>query len=341
MALNKVAIENFTAFKRLDLAFNPGVNVLIGDNGTGKTHLMKLLYSACSITQASKGGERKFDDKLARVFYPLNLELNRLVHRKRGVQTCKVSIHHDSAQLAIQFTSKKSYPPKITGEKKWHDKHILCSYIPVKEMLANAPGFLALYESRVIRFEEIYRDIIALASLPPLTSIEGPVRENLEKILEDAIQGEVVQEQSTGEFFLKNRQGNLEFALLSEGMRKLGLLLLLIRNGYLAKGSILFWDEPEANLNPRRMVCVVKIILKLAEMGMQVFLATHNNFILNEIDLEARDENAISYHAFFRNKGGDVEVETRNSLDAINENCINQAFGEQYDRLYRVDSDDD
>ena len=43
----------------------------------------------------------------------------------------------------------------------------------------------------------------------------------------------------------------LEFTLLAEGMRKLGLIWLLIQNGTLGNSSVLFWDEPETNLNPK------------------------------------------------------------------------------------------
>ena len=53
------------------------------------------------------------------------------------------------------------------------------------------------------------------------------------------------------EFFLNGEQGEIEFTLLAEGLRKLGLLWLLIRNGSLRPGAVLFWDEPETNLNPK------------------------------------------------------------------------------------------
>ena len=45
------------------------------------------------------------------------------------------------------------------------------------------------------------------------------------------------------ENILPPEQGNLEFSLLAEGIRKLALLWLLIQNGVLQSGS--FWDEPE------------------------------------------------------------------------------------------------
>ena len=45
MAIQKIILENFTVFKNAELDFCNGVNVLIGENGTGKTHLLKWLYA--------------------------------------------------------------------------------------------------------------------------------------------------------------------------------------------------------------------------------------------------------------------------------------------------------
>jgi predicted ATP-dependent endonuclease of OLD family len=41
MKLKKVELEKFCAFKKANFEFSPGINVLIGANGTGKSHLMK------------------------------------------------------------------------------------------------------------------------------------------------------------------------------------------------------------------------------------------------------------------------------------------------------------
>ena len=45
MAIKSITLENFTVFKNTELDFCNGVNILIGENGTGKTHLLKLLYA--------------------------------------------------------------------------------------------------------------------------------------------------------------------------------------------------------------------------------------------------------------------------------------------------------
>ena len=43
MAIKKVQIKNITVFDKMELEFSPGINVFVGDNGVGKTHLIKRL----------------------------------------------------------------------------------------------------------------------------------------------------------------------------------------------------------------------------------------------------------------------------------------------------------
>ena len=38
MTVTRVKLENFTVFESLALEPSPGINVLVGPNGTGKTH---------------------------------------------------------------------------------------------------------------------------------------------------------------------------------------------------------------------------------------------------------------------------------------------------------------
>ena len=119
------------------------------------------------------------------------------------------------------------------------------AYIPVKDMMANAPGFRSLYEEREIHFEEVYADILRKAFLPLLKGPTDRDRKILLNRLQAAMAGKVVAKNE--EFFLRSKHGELEFTLLAEGFRKLGLLWILIQNGTLLKGSALFWDEPETN----------------------------------------------------------------------------------------------
>jgi hypothetical protein len=236
------------------------------------------------------------------------------------------------SKLVAEFSNHTNKPEvvKVSGEATWQKTALTSAYIPVKEMLAHAPGFLATAAKREIAFEEVYVDIIKQAFLPKLKGPVDSARLRLLTALQNAIDGKVV---AKGEhFFLKNKQGELEFTLLAEGMRKLALIWLLIQNGTLLAGSVLFWDEPEANLNPALMGKVVEVILELQRLDVQVFLTTHNYVLLKEFDLRKQKDDKIRYLSLFRDESGAVSANASDNYLGVNPNAIAGTFSDLYDR---------
>lgn len=353
MTLTRVKLRRFTAFSNLELELCPGINVLMGANGTGKTHLMKVLYAACDSSKA----DVHFAEKLLRVFLPSSHFLGRLVRRQpgspkrvKGVQEAKetyglietlasgpvalVDVYRGERRLRVSFSNRIKSPNSasvsVNGADSWKDPSLKSIYIPVKEMLSNAPGFRSLYAEREIHFEEIYADILDRAYIPSLRGKSDALHRCLLTRLQKEIDGKVAIKNE--EFFLKNKQGTLEFSLLAEGMRKLGLLWLLIQNGTLQSGSVLFWDEPETNLNPKLLGTLIEVLLQLQRAGVQVFLATHDYVILKEIDLRMRDEDAIAFHSFYFDEMGEIACHTASNYLDIHPNAIADTFTDLYDR---------
>ncbi len=329
MTLTKVKLERFTAFSNLELELSPGINVFVGTNGTGKTHLMKVCYAACDV---SKTGDH-FGEKLVRVFLPYQRRLGRLVKRQRGSMMGLAEVHRHDRRLRASFSNhaKRATSARITGAGHWADQKIESVYIPVKEMLSNAPGFRSLYANRETHFEEVYRDILDRAYLPFLRGRMDEQRRRLLRILQKDIAGRVTV--SNEEFFLRSRQGSLEFSLLAEGIRKLALLWILIKNGTLQNGSALFWDEPETNLNPKLFGTVIDVLLELQRLGAQIFFATHDYTILKELDIRRADSDCVAFHSLHRREEGEIACNTSDSYLGIHPNAIAEAFTDLYDRV--------
>ena len=326
MPISRVALTNFTAFADLDITPSSGLNVLVGANGTGKTHLMKVAYAACDVSRSGQ----PLMDKLVALFLPTDRRLGRLVTRRQGVDSCSVRIENGRHSLRAEFTSRQSDRTWTWGEDDWRGASLQSAYIPVKEMLANAPGFFSLYEQREVHFEETYRDILLRAFVPPERGRPPKDRERLLRVLSKAISGRITFKNE--EFYLRNKDGNLEFSLLAEGFRKLGLLWLMIRNGTLLEGSVLFWDEPETNLNPALYGPVVKVLLELQRSGVQIFVATHDYVILKEIDLQMEASDDVQFHSLHKDHSGMVVSSSVPSMAQIEPNMILQTFSGLYDR---------
>ena len=329
MTITRIKFESFTAFKKIDIEPSPGINVLVGANGTGKTHLMKVAYAACDISKT----QINFAEKLIRVFLPSGRTLGRLVKRQQGSMRCAAEVHRNTMKLRISFSNHATVQSSatVTGAKDWASNPIESVYIPVKEMLSNAPGFRSLYSQRDVHFEEIYADILDRAYRPTLRGPMDRQRKKLLTKLQKLIDGKVNIKDE--EFFLRNRQGNLEFTLLAEGIRKLGLLWLLIQNGTLLNGSVLFWDEPETNLNPKVFGPLIEILLELQRMGVQIFLATHDYVILKEIDLRKKSKDSVLFYSLYRDDDTrEIQCQSTSEYLKIDPNAIAETFADLYNR---------
>ena len=196
--------------------------------------------------------------------------MGRLVKRKKISSRCVINIYRNKVKLRASFSNHTTLAENATISEKnnWIANPLECVYIPVKEMLANAPGFRSLYSQREVHFEEVYADILDRAYRPAMRGPMDRDRKILLGILQKAIDGKVTIKEE--EFFLRNKQGNLEFSLLAEGIRKLGLLWLLISKWNSPKWFLSFWDEPETNLNPKLFGVLMDILLTLQRSKIQV-----------------------------------------------------------------------
>ena len=333
--IERLRFRQFTAFESLDFHASPGINVLVGENETGKTHLMKVAYAACDT---SKLHTSFFLYKLTGTFLPSGDRLGRLVKRRRGRTECYIQVQGARANLEVSFHNHTTDPDsaKVKRSRHWQRINTKCVYIPPKDMLADAQGFRSIYDEYEVFLDVVYDDIISKAYLPAL---RGPIdsdRKKLLSIIKKAMGGrESKVFHEAGEFFLKRRE-KLEITIVAEGIRKIALLHLLIRNGSISGNSILFWDEPETNLNPKIFKPVIELLLELQRQGAQIFIATHDYVILKELDLQKKPDDAVVFHSLYRERSGErrgeISVHSTDRYLDIHPNAIADTFDDLYDR---------
>lgn len=323
--LESLRVKDFTVFKAADLTFARSLNVIVGANGTGKTHLLKLPYAVMAIS-AEEGRKRsepptktllqtRIAEKLFGVFRP-EKRLGRLVHRKQGRNTCEVimSFEQPSASLAFQFSSLAKSEVGVTSvPSQWQDKPPV--FLPTRELLTLYPGFVPLYEARYLEFDETWRDTCLLLGAPALRGPREKAIAHLIKPLEKQLGGRVVLDVN-GHFYLKTPTGRaMEMPLTAEGWRKLAMLVRLISTGSLLDKGCLFWDEPEANLNPRLIRKVARAILGICKEGVQVFMATHSLFLLRELEILLDNKFASVERKYFALRPSDDGVDVSQGDD--------------------------
>jgi predicted ATPase len=273
------------------LNFCDGINVLIGENGVGKTTILKMIYSA---TQWSN--EKVEPEKTKRLinFFSNNLknfEALKNTDRKDDYSYYRVSDGEHYFEESLSHNG-------ISNFDNWLGLDIQAVYIPTTEMLSHSKGFLAMNQKYSMPFDGTQIDIIVNASLPETREIPDSCNVILKEI-SDVINGTVIQENDTF-YVLKNDGRKVDFSLEAEGLRKLGLLWKLIRNGLLEKGSILLWDEPEANLNPELYPLVANILLELQKNGVQIFIATHSYNFAKYLEIRRTDKEQVLFHNLYK-----------------------------------------
>lgn len=292
--LKQLTIKNLTVFPEADLKFGQHLNVIVGENGAGKTHLLKMAYSVLAVsaeegrklnatTPTKSAFQTRLADKLVNNFRPESL--GRLARRKQGRERCDISLSFDRNQLDINFGFATQSKSEVTVEKlpsAWIE--VSPAYLPTRELLTIYPNFVSVYEGHYLEFEETWRDTcVLLGALLQKGPKEKRIRELLDPL--ETAMGGAIELDKNGRFYLNSSNGRLEMPLVAEGLRKLGMLSRLIATGALLDRGYLFWDEPEANLNPRLIKWVAKSILDLSASGIQVFIATHSLLLLREIDM--------------------------------------------------------
>ena len=318
-------VQNFTTLPDATWTFAPGLNVIVGENGFGKSHVLKLLYALLKVSSDAKAHsaanlERAYASKLMGVFRPESL--GRLVKRRQGRARCEFAVTMSEPALNVEggfATNAKSQvdlrqrPSKALGRSP--------AYLPTRELVTLCPWFVPLYDNYHLEFEETWRDTVSLLGNP---SLKGPREKRAADLLaplEAAMGGKVQVDAASGRFYLQQSgEGRMEMPLVAEGLRKIAMLARLISTGTLLEQGYLFWDEPESNLNPKLIKAVAASIVTVANSGVQVFIASHSLFLLRELEMlldEKRYQKLPCRWFALAEQDGEIVLEQSSQIDDI------------------------
>lgn len=327
MAIKTVEATNLLAFQStISMQMCGGINVIVGENGSGKTSLLKLIYS--TLQQSTPLSRSKLLMNL-QYYFSCDHNLKKLIMVNHNRSEAHFEISTESNYLEAYFYNNRI---GSCGESEWFQMNIPSVFIPTTEMLSHSKGFLALNQKYLLPFDGTQIDIIINASLPEARKISPALKGILEKISE-TIDGTVVQEDDTF-YVIKTDGRKIEFSLEAEGLRKLGLIWKLIRNGLLEPGSILLWDEPEANLNPELFPLVADILLELQKNDVQIIAATHSYNFAKYLEIRRDAQEQVQFHNLYRNDEGIICSNSAFRMEELKPNHIMIADNNLLDEIY-------
>jgi hypothetical protein len=268
------------------------------------------------------------------IFRPDQSSIGRLVSReKNGNNTAKVRVSSDASKIGMSFSTKtKKWEADVKSELSWEKQmsDLTSIFIPAKEILSNAWNLESAVKMGNVEFDDTYLDIIAAAKIDISRGVDSSVRKKYIDILQKISSGKVTLQDDR--FYLKpGNQAKLEFNLVAEGLRKIALLWQLIKNGTLEKGSVLFWDEPEANINPIHIPILAELLIMLESEGVQIFISTHDYFLAKYIEVKRNKESKVQYISFYEDKDNKtVQCEVEKEFELLEHNTIMETFRQLY-----------
>ncbi len=300
--IRKLSVEGVTVFPQKEtFNFVPGINIIVGGNDSGKSHLMKLCYA---LTRWSAGGskrdlpevwaeEKRLRRDLLRVFGAH--DLTGLTARNRG---------NGSARLRVSLQGEKT--PPGTAELDFHfeagheeeglhittlpDRYLVenAVFISPREVLSIYPCYMQAGKRYPELLDSASWELCRALEEEPPTGQSAPPSAPLRRVLsqvETLLAGKL--QRMHGRFYLRRPgQEPMELNLVAEGFKRIGTLGLLIGNGTIRKGTSLFWDEPEMNLNSTHLPLLVRMMMELCHAGVQLMLTTHSLFLLRELVIQ-------------------------------------------------------
>ena len=334
--VNSILLSGFTSFANNKFSFTDGVNIFIGKNGTGKTHILKCIASALQArhefqlkkTTSKEQFEYILAENLIHYFKPDFI--GNLVNKNVVSGKSIVDVNIDGKELSFGFSSTSKTTVKIDKDDKWDECQFI--YIPPRGMFSLFEGFIGLSSKRELSFDQTYINLAHSLALPVLRNIEdNPLKPAIE-LLEKELGFKVLQ--MNGRFYIETVDGRMEAHLVAEGLRKMASILYLILNGEINSNTVLFWDEPESNLNPALIRIVAEFIRELERCGLQIFIATHDYLLTHILSLysEYKDKTDMNIRFFGLHKEGNViSVEEGETLATIKKNPILEEYAAFYE----------
>lgn len=327
-------LTNFTCFADLEVGFSGGINVIIGENGLGKTHLLKAVFS--SAKNQILGYESFQDDLLAALIGQQKMVKELKPNGDLTIATDFLQIFGGIGVRSLKKNLKKEFKVEIISSP---NSQFDAVFLPIIEMLSWYKGFIPSFENRESSVDYVFYLLAKKLALLPLKGEKLEAQKVLIQELENGLGFEVIRDGD--EFLIAFSKGQVHNTkLVANGINKLAQLIYLIMNGSLTKNSIIFWDEPEAGLNPKYIVLVAKFLQTLAKAGCQIFVATHDYLLSHTLSLAAEyrdvqpDTPFMLFHSLYKTPEG-TQIESVEILPEIQHNSIL----DEYARFYKIEED--
>ena len=290
--ISEVQLKNFGIIGNFSCNQFANINLIIGENGTGKTFLLKALYSAVRALEEYNRGDdiRTISEVLSeKLRWTFQVEKLGDMVTKTAEDGLALKVKLESDEISYQFSQSAS-SKVVAASASDKGKMGNSIFIPAKEVLSLFSVILKSREvDKAFGFDDTYYDLAKALRISPSRGRNYNVFADSRKLVSDVIDGKVDYDEGSGKWFYKNKK-NQKFSIgaTSEGVKKIAIMDRLLANGYLDADSIIFIDEIESALHPEAVCQFLEMIDSIAgQMGLQIFITSHSYFVIKKLCLIA------------------------------------------------------
>ena len=332
--INSIKILNAGPNKTFNYKDPTRINLLIGENGSGKTFLLKMLYSAIRTIESFHRGDnvRSVTDILSE-----NLRWTFQTDRigdlvTRGViDPLSFEFNLEGQHFSYSFSQSASTKPGTVEPIKC-GRIANSIFLPAKEVISL---FSTIKKSREVDqsfgFDDTYYDLVKALSIDPKRGKNYSAFSKSRKLLQEVIKGKIDFDKKSMRWFYKdNNNFKYSIGVTSEGIKKISILDRLFANGFLDNNSIIFIDEIEAALHPDAICKFIDMIYEISEnMGVYFFITTHSYIAIKKMYLIAkRSKGTVTCISMNNNKS----IDFYDLYEGMPDNSIIDTVVDLYDK---------
>lgn len=293
--ITRLELTNFGPMNRVEWNDLGPINLVIGNNGSGKTFLLKSLYTAMRTLEEFRRGddprtaEEILWDKLYWTFQPDQKRIGDLV-TKGAAEGLRFSCSVDGNAFSYGFGSEteKVFTPFDNQVPPRGSNSV---FLPAKEVLSLQKIILKSRErEQDFGFDDTYLDLARALAQSTTQGKNYYEFADSRRRLEDMLGGKIEFDAVSDRWRFRKGADWFPIGMTAEGVKKIAILDTLLGNRYLTPESIIFIDEPESALHPTALIQLLDIVATLAARGIQFFMASHSYFVVKKLFLIAQEK---------------------------------------------------
>ncbi|MBB4865324.1 hypothetical protein HNP46_004205 [Pseudomonas nitritireducens] len=264
--LEKICFKRFGGVPDSTWLLSPGLNVLVGDSGSGKTHALTGMYAAALEMNGGRAGEQaELFRRGLQALDPL-IEAELVVRDGKGAAVVEATRQHPERTVRCTIT-----PGKIFSTAELQPESV------------RRPYFLDFSTMHRTWLPQDMTEMTACL-VKPLTihELSPPARELLLTV--EALVGGLIMRNYSMVYVKKEGRSEV-YGQLPSSQSPLVALAAYAQNGWLQKGHTFIIDNAGAGMHPDAIPLFCQALELMLKAGAQVILASNSLFLLRELEM--------------------------------------------------------